>query len=688
MGKIITLQDGLYQYELPPLPPEKEIWYYDLPKDEQYWKTPSAKNFKWLNEKGDIRNVKRMEERERVEYINYWRRVWEEGLWIMINGEPTYLTGAHVEHLVFNKFENRYLYYLDSQRERFYFRDLTDKDPLCDGRCWPKGRRVGITTEQITYTIRAILSDFSNHASYQSDTLVKAKSSLLDKTIDTYVKRVDWMRESFYNSNGKVPRSKLELIDTVVRDDDNYPLGGSVRAFPTTAKACDGEQFIIMTMDELSKPEDVSPYEMFEVNKRAIVNPGKRGKIDALSTTGDSKESQKSVKDWHKLIANSNPLVRNKNGTTNSGLWHFFVSYIHSLELLERHPDIMDKFGKVNREKAEEYIWNEVKQYSPDSKEYVYALYKMPTEMRHALLTPTGQGNFSKVRITKRLDELRQMPYDEKPYVIGSLELDQKGNVYFESNAERRKRCEEEKIAYNPGYWMVAQHPYVSSEKGIDTRNRFRKSGRGERMPPINPEGAIGYDPVRYKTKDTSSNKLSKASIIVHKSLDYFGANDANRYCALYLHRPDDPRTANMECIKAALYWGFPVMHERVIETVKEDFEEMNCVSFLLRNPKDNLHGMWIDGQGKVVQNATDWMVARFSAPKNDEDIDQIDEMPFEDVLTDLDGFDISNTTSYDVYMSMVELEHGLKQIKFTNTTDTNAHSRASLKREFLPKRS
>ena len=61
-GGIISLMNGLYSFELPPLPPEREIWYYDVPKSEQYWKTTHAKNFKWLDEKGEIRNVKRMAE--------------------------------------------------------------------------------------------------------------------------------------------------------------------------------------------------------------------------------------------------------------------------------------------------------------------------------------------------------------------------------------------------------------------------------------------------------------------------------------------------------------------------------------------------------------------------------------------------------------------------------------------------
>jgi len=268
--------EGLYQYEIPSMPPERDIWYFDVPKKDQYWKTPAAEKFKWLDPRGDIRNVKQMTERDRMEYIEYWRDKWENGLWIMVNGEPTYLTGGHVDHLVFNKFKSRNLIYMDAQRLRMYFRDLTNRAVECDGRLWAKGRRVGITTEQVSENIRVLISDYSNNVALQSDILEKTKSTLLSKIIDTYIRRPEWMREKYYSSNGKVPRASLELIDVTVRSDDDYPLGGTARAFPTTSKACDGEEFMLDTMDEVSKWVYVSPAETFEVNKKTIINPGKR----------------------------------------------------------------------------------------------------------------------------------------------------------------------------------------------------------------------------------------------------------------------------------------------------------------------------------------------------------------------------------------------------------------------------
>lgn len=675
MGQIITLQDNLYSFETPTMPTdEKDILFYDAPTKEQYWKTPySESRLKWFTDKGEVRNVKQMNERERIEYISELRKWWLEGVWFFNNGVPTYMTGGHVDHLVFNKFKSRHFIYLDSQRERFYFRDLTDKAVNCDGRLWAKGRRVGITAEQITANVRCINSDYANHTAVQSDTHEKAKSTLLSKIIETHIKRPEWIREVFYSSNGKIPRASLELIDITVRTDDDYPLGGTARAFPSTPKALDGEEFMLVTMDELSKWMDVSPYETFEINKKTIVNPGKRGKLDLLSTTGDSREAQKAVKDWHKLIADSNPKILNENGYTNSGLWVYFVSYIHSLELLEKFPAIKDKYGVINREMAEEYIWKDIKKYPKDSKEYIYALYKQPMELRHTLLTPAGQGYFPKLRITNRLDELRLLPNDRKPYVRGRLEYNQDGTVRFEQDEY--------------GHWLIALHPFYSIERQIDTRNRFRKHD-GVYFPPSNPEFCIGYDPIRYKKEDTSSNSLSQAAIIVSKKFDYFNSGESNRYAALYLYRPDDPSDANKECIKAAKYFGAPVMHERVIETVKTDFIEAGCLPFLQINPKDGLHGIWIDSQGKIVKNAIDWMVTKFSPPKEEDEIDQIAEMPFEDCLVDMDAFDMGNTTKFDVMMAMVELEHGLKQLNFTNVSDDTMATRRKVVNEiFAPRK-
>src|SRR5690606_11294945 len=144
---------------------------------------------------------------------------------------------------------------------------------------------------------------------------------------------------------------------------------------------------------------------------------------------------------------------------------------------------------------------------------------------------------------------------------------------------------------------------------------------------------------------------------------------------------------ATKECIKACKYFGAKCAHERTMERVKEDFDNENCLPFLTQNPKDGLYGFSVDAQGKLVKNATDIMVTKFSPPKTPEEPDMIATMPFEPVLTDLDGIDLSRTTEFDTYMSMVQLEQELMQMQFTTMTDQTTVSQIKLLDELMPRR-
>jgi hypothetical protein len=666
MGQIITIgsEDGSYQYELPPVPKESDILYYNLPKEKQFWRTP-ADELKQLA----IRDVKKMNEKDRIEYIQLWRDRWENGMWFMNNGEPTYLVGAHVDHLVFNKFDNAFLYYLDSQKERFYFRDLTNKDRICDGRTWIKGRRTGITTEQRTEAIRTVLSGFYHKVGMQSTKLEICQRTLMKPIIDTYISRNSWMREVFYKSNGKKPVKSLSLTTSVL-DEENETLGGFIMPFPTVSSALDGDGWMLIVMDELSKWLTAAPYETLEINLKAIVNPGKRGKIDALSTTGDSKEAIHSVNDWHKLIANSNPRIRNANNKTNSGLYKFFVSGIHSLDLVEEKPEVLDKYGFINKEMAEEYLWNNINKYQKDSKEYIFALYKTPMIEAHAMLSSSTLNLFPKIRIAARLKELAEIPLDERPYVRGRLDELQDGTVEF--------------VADDYGMWLWAVHPFFSFERNIDTRNRFTRNRQGVLFPPVNPEGIIGYDPVNYPKETVKSSNFSQACLFIRKKFDYYNSGVSDEVMAMFLGRPDDPHDVNKEAMKACKYTGYECNHERSIAHVYEDFRDCNMLPFLMKG-EDGHYGM--PPNQKTTKDGVAMLQARYSPPKTEDQKDQIANYPFEDGLRSLDNFDPANTTPSDPTMAEIYCEHGLKRLVYTNVTAARNNEALKWKNELFPKR-
>lgn len=656
---IINLNDGLYQYEVPLNPPndEREILNHEFKKSEQIWRTPI------------IKDVKKLSARERIEYIERERQRWHEGVYVLINGELIYLSGLHYDHLTYCTYNSQKLFYFDDERFIFYFIDKTEKIPECESRIWVKPRRAKMTTIMCSLAQNKLLKDFSNYITIQSDTLDKAQKSYMYPIIDSYVRRPIWMRENYYAPNGKKPRKALELTSNVIQSEGEEWLGGKINIFPTLAKATDGLEAVECIQDEFSKVEDTSPYEMYEVNRKVIQNFRKQGKIDCLSSTGDSKDAVKATMEWHKLIAKSNPIQKDQFGKTQSGGWKYFISAIHSQYVPKEFTDI---YGKVNKEKAEEWIWNEIKKYPAGTKEYIYALYKLPLKEEHALLSSAVANLFSKQRISARLTELEGLLPEQKPYVRGSLIETQSGKIYFESDAN--------------GYWLWAVQPYFSTEKNIDTRNRFSIIN-GVYFPPVNPEGAIGYDPINYSKTNVTSSHYSQAAATIHKKFDYFNAKDSQDYVAdekmaFLLYRPDDPHDANKEIMKACKYTGYPCMYERLVAHPYDDFKDANMLPFLLKGD-DGAYGMWTNK--KQITDGVAMLQARYSPPQNEEEKDQIANHPFEDSLRSHDNFDPNNTQAFDPTMSEILCEFGLKKIMYTNQTDNNMQDILRVMQELNP---
>src|ERR1700743_3508255 len=120
---IIPLNGGMYQYTIPIKEPsdEKQIINYQYKKEDQIWRAPV------------ILDPKRMSVRDRFEYIERERQRWAEGVFVLINGKLKYLTGVHYDHLTYGTYNSQKLMYFDDERGVFYFIDLTEKAPECEG---------------------------------------------------------------------------------------------------------------------------------------------------------------------------------------------------------------------------------------------------------------------------------------------------------------------------------------------------------------------------------------------------------------------------------------------------------------------------------------------------------------------------------------------------------------------------
>lgn len=659
MGQIFTFDLGNnVTYQTPPVPKdEKLILYHDLPKKEQYWRTPSdKKNELYMPpDKG----IKKWPQKQQQEFIQKWRDRWQYGMWFMNNGVPTYINGLHIDHLIFNKFNGRNLSYIRSQRDDFYFRELALENDDWAGMMWVKPRRYGATEQEITTGIRVLLTGRFHHVAIQSDTQEKANTTILSRLIDTYMGRPKFMREDFYKSNGKTPIKNLKLKNAVAKEgeEDDW-LGGIVSSYPTNEKALDGKEFMYCIMDEMSKVSSgISPMQMLTINLKTVRNFGRIGKVSCLSTTGDSDNVIESVKDWVKLAGQSILLPDQKK--TNSGLVKRFVPAIYSLFL---DPEFLpDVYGEVNAEKNTEEVLRQHNLHPKGTKEYYYEQRRLPLVEDHALISASEHTFFRKVAIVSRRKYLESLMESERPYVRGKLVEKTVGamvKVYFEADPE--------------GRWLVAIHPYKDAARNIDASNRFKFSDKGVYFPPVNPEGIIGYDSIRYDLKVTTSGHLSRACIKVWKCWDYFSAPDSRDFiqdapAALYIDRPDQAEDGHREYCKAMKYWGYLGSHERQVESVLKIVEEENMLPFVTKDEK-KIPGVWTTTG--VIDNGVSSLVSRFAPPKEEGQKDHIESNPFIDELIDLENFDRANTRKFDVAMADIMVEKGIPHVPYTNARE------------------
>lgn len=653
MAESVSLHNGMYMFPLPSQPTrEEDFMYFDKPKKEQFWRPPV------------FPELKRLSMHQRIRYVELERERWANGTWFLNNGEPTYINGLHYDHLVNMTFKNKKAFYLDNQRKDFLFRELTWKDPKCKGRVFSKCRRYGMSMEEITESTYRFTEDFDRFVGLVSIEEKKTKKSLFNPVVDSFVRRPAWMRPIFYKPNNKKPQQILQLTSKDINDDDGYTFSEAIelngQLFPsgTTASAFDAYEMDYIVGDEIWKWISASPKEFLETHLKCLEVGGSiKGLISLLSTLGDSKSQKKAIEEGIEIYRNSRPDDRDENGFTKTGLYPYFVSAIYS----KFGDDFKDVYGFIDEGRAEEVILNERNNFEEGSRAWVNQVRREPLTEDEALATAEGTTTFDSIRIEKVIKKIHIISRKDKPFIErAELIEDSTGRVHMEDTGK--------------GYWTIQIKPKTRMLTKEDRSNRWREDYDGFRKISKSPEGAIGYDPVRYGDQQTTSENVSKAAIIAKYKFDYFGNNCANRYAGMWLYRDDDPDLPSHEAYKAAKFWGFPIMYERQADSVYKWFKAMKALDFLLKNPADGKYGLWTDKNHKVIKHGVDRFQAYIKRPKNPGEMDWLETIGLLPLLEDAKKFDPANTTKFDTFMANVMLEHAMELIPYANTLDEDSH--------------
>lgn len=671
MGEFVYLYKGNYKYELPAVPKNKEdILFHEYPKKDQYWRTPQFPSpFEW----------KRLAKKTQYDIVTRERERWENGVWFYNAGVPVYITGMHYDHLTNMTFEFGKAKYYDSQRLDFYFRDFCLKDPYCFGMDWMKPRRYGMTAEELTQQLYMAMNNPEKICGMLSLVKKTTMETLFNPMIASFLKRPRWTRPAIYTPNGKIPKEKLIFNDgkVDVEDEDNVNSGNSrclnseIIPKSTTVAAYDAYKLIYLTMDEVWKWRDIDPYDCYEKQKKCfIVSTGIYGKCSILSTMGDDDSYAKAIEKGIQMWYDSDPAIRDNNGRTKSGLYRYFISAVYA------QFNFADIYGFIDVKRATEWIMNERAKYPVGSKEYMYECRRMPITEEEAIATANTSAIFDYKRVQSAIEILMRTPEDQYPTFFADL------------NELPNGRIELEKKKFGDGEWEFAQLPKVDEEK--DHSNRWYVDGSGQIYLRGNPQGCIGYDPVRFAEGDTTSNNLSNAAIIARQKFDYYGNGGANKYTALYHKRPNDSEDAHYEAYKLSKYLGFPIMFERNVPAFKTRMIDLNFANTLLKSPYDGKTGLITSKNRKVVNDGIDYLQAYWKPPQTMEELNHYDYLamtPFLSLLKEAQIFNPVKTTIFDIIMANCMMEIGLLQIKETNLSERFNNNQNQLINILIPTR-
>lgn len=633
---------NMYEYALPSMPREKDIEGYDLPKREQYWRNVCPK----------LPIYKYMTALEQESFLNQEAERTENGFWFMNNGEPTYITGMHYEHLVHNRFSgapNRgVLDYRKQQRDNFYFKDLVYNDENCYGDATIKPRRIGASAERQTESLYKATHNREQFIGLIAQSKDDAYDILYDPIAHILRYRHPLMKPVFYAPKGTMPKSGLDFDNFRLDNEENNikVLGSKIEVGATTIKSFDGTKKHLIIIDECWKYA-ISPKALLNIHKPVVVDNGKIiGKISMLSTMGDDdKVMELAIKDGLEIWAGSDPNFKNKNNQTQSGLYKWFISSQASMGIC------IDKYGKCDEDRALEIIHNERAQYEVGSPEYIGEVRRYPISEEEVLGTTSLKTTFDTIRINARLQNIEQLPTPAKPYIKGDLvENPITGLVEFVKNIE--------------GKWKINKLPHPKA------RNRVNNLGR--QMKPFKDcEVGIGVDPVSWA--QTTSTKISKQSILVLQKykFDWDGGSELVtpdfRICALYNSREGTPSETHQQALLACRFWGASATVERNVSNQIQLFETSGMGKFLQLSKYDNQVGL-----NTTKQSTEDGIAVLqemlFRKPKDSSEIDYLGEseyaIPFEEILEQAKNFDIKHTRKFDVIMCLIMAFNSIEQLK------------------------
>lgn len=583
----------------------------DIP-EEQYWDRPTLpRDFKERRNKEKIRQ--KIDRDYFDPYLEEIRvREWKRrirGVWFwnynpfIKKSECVYITGLNYLYITYWKFQGKYMDFRIPDKDLFYIVEYCMQDPDCLGLNELTKRKNGKTARVGCWCYERTSRMTNHHGGLQSKSDKDAEQAFKKAVIHPWQKLPDFFKPRYDLMKGEEP-GELKLFATArrgatINEDDNEnedPLESFMDYMPSTESAYDGPELHSYISDEAGKTKrPVSIKERQNIVRYCTEIDGDMKGKHWYTTTVEVEKGEEENYEFQEMTADSNPLERNENNRTGTGLYTYFLPAPKGMMF-------DDKYGYPNEERANTFISNTIKGYEAknDTRGLSSFKRKNPRNFKEAFSTDGEFALYNPELLNRQLDNIS---WTKKFTEFGDLEWKDGYRVKVPIELPDQEK------QYKPNEVIWVSNPKGKFERviGWQPREPNKCFLEGISYAPNNDKNiAIGCDPFKYdKTKDKRRSNCAAFAYQIPDPL--FPDKYDNMFTLRYAFREESTRAANEDVLKMAWWCGCKVLFERNVNHWKNDFSDWECAKFLAWIPRELEPGIITDSDNiQTICNYTE----------------------------------------------------------------------------------
>jgi hypothetical protein len=654
--------EGL-KYEFPKRPPLKDIRGYGIPKSKQKWsRVVDYEKFDWSGGWEDRLN----DNPDQVNYLVEEVERLNSGMWLYVNGEPTYINSYF--YFFLNWFllpEGVYPEYRDTSLYYYRFLEICDNTKTCLGHTLLKARRLGATSMIMSALLLKMLTLRNANLG-----IVSKKGKDAGKAFQYAVKALGNLPEFLkpIQEGNTAPKQVLSLkkqADRITKTKKSATKGEGLNNElsweNTDLNSYDGYALAYLLIDEGGKFPTETPINKYLSIAAKCVKKGARitGKIFMPTTVNDKKSGGA---EYQITWQSSDQSKANYLGETKTGLYRIMLpayfgydgwigafgesvwdtptpeqtKYLETIGCLD--PTIGAKQYQANTRKAlendlealEEEIrqnpWNDKEVFESANKKIHFDRKRHEAQLQVIKDQLVAEGK------DPEKDELGRRGWFREKF---------DGTVFFEDDPK--------------GLWYILQFP--------DKPNQFEKSeigGKPKYKPTGTAYGGAGLDAIAHS--DATVEKGSDASIMIRRRYTIIDPEKSGCPVAMFLGRMDNKPDFHKQTYWGLKFYGVRMLGERSPTDWVDWAKENGYEQFLLGTQRSD--GTWVYGaapQNKeyIEEHLTEMVESSYN---------DVEKIFFKRLIKDRLDFDVNDRTDYDTAISdgnsLITIKEPLKQVK------------------------